>query len=88
MNLLPLDEWKEFHLKKHIACGKKWGGPHLMILWFVPIILMGISLLLDFSVTVLLIIISFIAVLAGLGMYSRWRVCPTCAFMEECHEAF
>jgi hypothetical protein len=88
MNLLPLDEWKEFHLEKHIACGKKWGAPNLMILWLVPIILMGLSLILDFSGTVLIILVSLIAVLSALGIYTRWRVCTTCAFMEECHAAF
>jgi hypothetical protein len=26
--------------------------------------------------------------LAVMLLYVRWKVCPTCAFMEECHEAF
>lgn len=88
MNLLPIEEWKESRLEKHVICGKKWGSPNLMILWFVPIILILISLILNFSLTAFIILISFIAVLAGLGVYTRWRVCLTCAFMEECHAAF
>jgi hypothetical protein len=86
--LLPLEEWKKAYLDKHVACGKRWGTPNLMILWLAPIILIGISLILNFSLYALISLISFIVVLAGLGLYTRWRVCLTCAFQKECHAAF
>lgn len=88
IDLLPLDQWKESHLEKHVTCGKKWGSPYLMILWVVPIILIIISLIVQFSVLALVILVSLIAILAGLGAYTIKRVCPDCTFREECHAAF
>jgi hypothetical protein len=85
--LLPLDTWKESYLQKHVACGKKW-EVNFMILWFLPIVLIGISLFLSFSIFALISLIGFIVVLAGMLIHMRWKVCPTCAFMEECHAAF
>ena len=87
-DLLPLEEWKESHLDKHVACGKRWGSPNLMILWLVPIVLIGISLFLNFSLYALISLIIFILALVGIGIYTRVKVCPTCAFMEECHASF
>ncbi|MFX0209442.1 MAG: hypothetical protein ACFFDT_25885, partial [Candidatus Hodarchaeota archaeon] len=84
----PLDDWKETYLSKHVACGKRWGSPNLMILWLGPIVLIPISLLLNFSMIALLSLIGFIGSLAVFGIYMRKVVCPTCAFMEECHAAF
>jgi membrane protein YdbS with pleckstrin-like domain len=87
-NLLPLDEWKETFLPKHVECGKRWGSPNLMILWLGPIILMILSLIISFSIFALLSLLGFIGVLAINLIYIRQKVCPTCAFMEECHAAF
>jgi hypothetical protein len=85
--LMPLNEWKESHLQKHVACGKKWFW-HSYILWLVPIILIGISVLFDFSPLALIYLIGFIGTLAGTLGFVRFKVCPNCAFMEECHAAF
>ena len=85
--LLPVDEWKETYLEKHVACAKKWFF-HSYILWLGPIVFIPISFFLDFSVFALISLIGFIVVLAGTLLYVRFRVCPTCAFMEECHAAF
>jgi len=85
--LLPLDEWKGLYLEKHVACGKKW-GKNLFILWLGPIVLIIISFFLNYSMNALFVLIGFIGVLAAQGIYTRWKVCPTCAFMEECHAAF
>jgi hypothetical protein len=87
MKLLPVDTWKESYLQKHVDCGKKWGF-NFAILWVGPIVLIGISLFLNFSVSALLFLIGFIGVLAVMVVYVRWRVCPTCAIMDECHAAF
>jgi hypothetical protein len=73
---------------KHVACGKKWGSPNFIILWFGPIVLIIISFFLNFSIFALISLLGFIGVLAVLGIHMRWKVCPTCAFMEECHAAF
>jgi disulfide bond formation protein DsbB len=84
---ISLDEWRESFLDKHVACGKKW-SPHFGILWFVPIILIGISLFLNFSTIALLSLIGFIAVLVVMGVHMRRSVCPSCAIVDDCHSAF
>ena len=87
-NLLPIDEWKKVYLPKHIKCGKTWGSPNLMILCLGPILLIILSLFMSFSIIALLSLMGFIALLAVFGIYMRRKVCPTCAFMKECHAAF
>ncbi|MFX0181906.1 MAG: hypothetical protein ACFE95_02390 [Candidatus Hodarchaeota archaeon] len=87
-NPLPLDEWKETYLPKHVECGKKWGSPNLMILWLGPIVLITISFFISFSLYALLLLVGFIILLAVQLIYIRKKVCPTCVFMEECHAAF
>lgn len=82
-----LDEWRESYLKKHVDCGKNW-KVNFFILWFAPIVLIGISLFLSFSTTALLSLIGFIAVLAVTGVHMIRKVCPTCAIQEECHSSF
>ena len=34
--LMPLEQWKESHLKKHVVCAKKWGY-NFFIIWLIPI---------------------------------------------------
>ena len=85
--LLPKDKWKECYLKKHVECGKKWGFTFI-ILWFLPIVLIIISFFLNFSIFALMSLIGFIVVLALSLIHMRWKVCPTCAIMEECHSSF
>ena len=87
-DLLPKDEWVKSYLPKHVKCGKRWGMPNLTILWFSPIILIGISLLEDFSIYAVIYLIGFIVMLAIQGIYTRYGICPNCAFVEECHAAF
>ncbi|MHA2497106.1 MAG: hypothetical protein ACXAEI_16665, partial [Candidatus Hodarchaeales archaeon] len=82
--LMPLDKWKEAYLQKHVDCGKKW-GVNFMMLWFLPILLIGIALFLSFSILALLSLIGFIVVLAVTLVHMKWKVCPTCAIVEECH---
>ena len=85
--LLPVDKWKESYLKKHVACGKKWSF-NFIILWFLPIVLIIISFFFNFSIFALISLIGLIVVLAVTLTHMRWKVCPTCAIMEECHSSF
>lgn len=85
--LLPKDQWVESCLENHVECGKKW-SKGFYILWFVPIILIIVSFFLSFSIYALLSLIGFIGVLAGMLYYTRQKICPTCAIMEECHSSF
>jgi hypothetical protein len=87
VTLLPVDEWKETYLEKHVNCAKKW-FIHSYILWLGPIVLVPISFFLDFSVFALLSLIGFIGVLAGTLLYVRFRVCPNCAFMKNAMQLF
>ena len=88
MKLLPIDEWKESYLKMHVDCANKWYPPINILLWLLPIITMGISLFLNFSVITLFSLIGFIVLLALMLLYTQKKVCPTCAFVDECHSSF
>ena len=88
MKLLPKNEWKESYLTKHVDCGKKWFPSIGIVLWVFPIIGIVISFFLDFCIYALYSLIGFIALLVIMLVYVRYRVCPSCAFMEECHAAF
>ena len=87
VNLLPKEEWVESCLEKHVACGKKWGF-NFFISWFAPIVLIIISFFFNFSIIALISLIGFIGSLAGSIIYVRYKICPRCAIIEECHEAF
>ena len=87
VKLLPIDKWKESYLKKHVACGKKWSF-NFIILWVLPIVLIIISFFFNFSIFALISLIGFICVLALMLIHMKWKVCPTCAIMEECHSSF
>jgi hypothetical protein len=87
LTLMPTEEWTDSYLQKHVACGKKW-GKNLAILWFFPIPLIGISFLLNFSIVAVISLIGFIGALAVMLTYTRYKICPTCAIVEECHAAF
>ena len=88
LEMLSVDMWKNSNLKNHVVSGKKWGAPFLFILWLTPIALMIISLVLDFSMIALIVLITFIVLLIVMGIHMKIRVCPNCAFMDECHTAF
>ncbi len=85
--LLPKEKWVESYLKKHVECGKKWSF-NFFTLWFIPIILIVISFFLNFSIFALLSLIGFVVMLALMLVHTRYKVCPTCAIMKECFEAF
>ena len=85
--LLSKEEWKECCLEKHVDYAKKWGF-NFFILWVFPIVLIIISFFLNFSIYALLSLIGFIVVLAVSLVHMRWKVCPSCAIVEECHSAF
>ena len=86
--LLPVDEWKESYLKKHVDCAKKSYPPINILQWFLPIVLISISFFLNFSLIALLSLIGFIVLLGIMLLYTRWKVCPTCALVDECHASF
>lgn len=87
VKLLPKDKWLEAYLPKHVVNGKKW-GINFFILWFGSIILIGISLFLNFSIFALLALIGFIVVLAVMLKFMQRKVCPTCEIYEECQASF
>jgi len=87
VKLLPIDKWKGSYINKHVACGKKW-GINFIILWFLPIVLISISFFLSFSIFALISLIGFIVMLAVMFIHMKWKVCPTCVIMDECHAAF
>ena len=87
VKLTSLDKWRKSYLSKHVACGKKYGF-NFFISWFLPIILIGISLFLEFSTLALISLIGFIVVMALMLIHMRWIVCPKCAIVKECHAAF
>ena len=86
-SLLLKGEWKKSYLKKHVDCAKKWFY-HSYILWLGPVVFVTVSFFLNFSMYALICLIGFLAVLAGTLLYVRFRICPVCAFIKECHEAF
>ena len=87
VKLLPVDKWKESYLKKHVDYAKKWGF-NFFILWLAPIVLIGISFFLSFSIFALMSLIGFIVVLVVMLIYMKRKVCPTCAIVDECHASF
>jgi len=87
VELLPVDKWKESYLKKHVKCGKKWGF-NFFIIWLGPIVLIGISFFLSFSLFALMSLIGFVVVLVVMLIYMKRKVCPTCAIVDECHASF
>jgi hypothetical protein len=82
-----LDKWRESYLQKHVNYAKKWGF-NFFVLWFAPIILIVISFFLNFSIYALISLIGFIIVLVVMMIHIRWKVCPKCAIVDECHSAF
>ena len=88
VQLLPVNSWTESYLDKHVSCGHTWGAPHLAILWFIPIVLLIILLVLNFSMYPLILLVLFIATLAIMGLHMKSRVCETCAIKEACHSSF
>ena len=80
-------KWRELYLNKWILQGKI--VRILMgIVWLLPMGLIFISFLVNFSFFGLLSLIGCIAVLGGNVIYMNHRVCSTCAIKDECHSSF
>ena len=87
VKLLPMDKWKESCLKEHVACGKKWGF-NFFLTWLIPIVLISISFFFNFSLLALISLIGFIIVLAIMLYYTKKKICPKCAIVDDCHSSF
>ena len=44
--------------------------------------------LFEFFYSCFTILIGFIVMLVVMFIHMKWKVCPTCAIMDECHAAF
>jgi hypothetical protein len=84
--LLSVDEWSKSHLQLHV--GQKGWAFVMAIVWLSPILLIGASLFLSFSVFALFALIGFVVVLVGNYFYMVRVKCPTCPIQEECHSSF
>ena len=85
--LLPVNKWRELHLKKWVSQGEK-VRVFMGIIWLLPMVLIFISFFFNFSLFGLLSLIGCIAVLGGNVIYMNQKVCPTCAIKDECHSSF
>jgi hypothetical protein len=85
-NLMSVDNWGKSFLHMHVG-QKGWAGP-MAIVWFAPIVLIGISFFMNFTIYALLSLIGFIAILVGNYFYMVRIKCPTCPIQEECHSSF
>ena len=85
--LLPVEKWRELHLKNWVSQGEK-VRVFMGIVWLLPMVLIFISFFLSFSLFAVLSLIGCIAVLGGNVIYMNQKVCPTCAINDECHSSF
>jgi hypothetical protein len=85
-NLLSVDQWSKSHLHLHVG-QKGWAGA-MAIVWLSPLVLIGASLFLNFSLFAVIALIGFVAVLAGNYQYMVRIKCPTCPIQEQCHSSF
>ena len=84
--LLSVDQWSKSHLHLHV--GQKGWAFFMAIIWFLPIVLVGVSFFLNFSIYALLSLIGFLGILIGNYYYMLRIKCPTCPIQEECHSSF
>ena len=84
--LLSIDQWSKSHLHLHV--GQKGWAFVMAIIWFAPIVLVGVSFFMNFSLFALLALIGFIVVLVGNFYYMVRIKCPTCPIQEQCHSSF
>ncbi len=84
--LLTVDEWSKSHLHLHV--GQKGWAFVYAIIWFLPIVLIGISFFLNFSMFALFALIGFVVVLVGNYFYMVRIKCPKCPIQEQCHSSF
>jgi hypothetical protein len=84
--LLSVDQWSKSHLHLHVQ-QKGWAFV-MAIVWLSPIVLIGASLFLNFSIFALFSLIGFVGVLVGNYFFMVRIKCPTCPIQEQCHSAF
>ena len=84
---LSVDKWKELYLTKWVSHGRK-VQIFMGIIWLLPIVLIFISLILNFTLYGVISLIGCIVMLGGNVVYMNQRVCPTCAINDECHSSF
>ena len=85
-NLLLVDQWSKSHLHLHV--GQKGWAFVMAIVWLSPLVLIGASLFLNFSIIALFSLMGFVLVLVGNYFYMVRIKCPTCPIQEECHSSF
>ena len=85
--LVPLDQYNKSYLPLHVKHGKRWTWM-MSIIWLLPIVLIGISFFVSFSIYALIALLGFIGVLVGNVFYMLKKKCPTCAIQEGCHSGF
>ena len=84
---LSVDKWKELYLAKWVSHGRK-VQIFMGIIWLSPLVLIFISLILNFTLYGVISLIGCIVMLGGNVVYMNQRVCPTCAINDECHSSF
>jgi hypothetical protein len=84
--LLSVDGWAKSHLHMHV--GQKGWALAMAVVWFAPIVLVGLSFFSNFSIFALLSLIGFIVVVVGNYYYMLRVKCPSCPIQEECHSSF
>ena len=82
-----ITKWRELYLNKWVSKGKI-VRIFMGIIWLLPIVLIFISFLMNFSFFGLLSLIGCIAMLGGNVIYMNHRVCSTCTIKDECHSSF
>lgn len=85
--LPSINKWKESFLNKWIGQAKKI-QIFMGIIWLLPIILIFVSLFLNFSIFALISLLGCIGVLGGNVIYMNRKVCTTCKIKEECKSSF
>jgi hypothetical protein len=84
--LLTVNQWSKSHLHLHVG-QKGWAGV-MAIVWFAPLVLIGVSLFLNFSLFALLSLAGFLGMVVGNYFYMLRVKCPSCPIREECHSSF
>ena len=82
-----VNKWRELYLSKWVGRGKI-VRIFMGIIWLLPMVLIFISFLVNFSFLGVLSLIGCIAVLGGNVIYMNHRVCSTCNIKDECRSSF
>ena len=82
-----VNKWRELYLSKWVGRGKI-VRIFMGIIWLLPMVLIFISFLVNFSFFGLLSLIGCIAVLGGNVIYMNHSVCSKCEINDICHSSF